>query len=138
MSVGGVLTNDDGEIQAIYAAHTKHATKGSNLFYMGLPVKHVVPYLSSIKSLAPQTLESKDEKDDKDLHQNQLQHFSVRQSFGLEVELGYTQVAQARILGLSDEWVKKIEGSHLSRRNVLIVRRVTSGNDYNLHLEIIL
>ncbi|KAJ3189095.1 serine protease [Gaertneriomyces sp. JEL0708] len=100
---GGVLINDEGHVQALYAAYTKHAQKGRNEFYLGMPIDVVIPVIESLKrGIVPE------------LH-------------GLEVELTYAQVAHARLLGMGDAWVKKIETSHSSRRNVLLLRRMTSG-----------
>ncbi|KAJ3289473.1 serine protease [Borealophlyctis nickersoniae] len=107
ISHGGVLTDSEGKIQALYAGHTRHSPKGRNEFFMGLGMELVMPAVKAIVE----------------------GHGNVPTVQGLEVELTYAQVAHARILGLSDEWVKRIEGSHLSRRNVLVVRRLTSGTE---------
>ncbi|KNC98547.1 uncharacterized protein SPPG_06237 [Spizellomyces punctatus DAOM BR117] len=105
VSQGGVLTDSQGHVQALYAAYTKHAAKSRNEFYLGLPIEVALPVIEQLRRGDRPVLK------------------------GLEVELTYAQIAHARILGLSDEWVKRIEGSHLSRRNVLVVRRLTSGTD---------
>ncbi|KAI9096060.1 trypsin-like cysteine/serine peptidase domain-containing protein [Phlyctochytrium arcticum] len=103
VSQGGVLTDAEGRVQALYAAHTKHAAKGRNDFHLGLPIELALPIIDRLKRGESPVIR------------------------GLEVELTYAQIAHARILGLSDDWVRRIEGSHLSRRNVLVVRRLTSG-----------
>nr|KAJ3422407.1 serine protease [Polyrhizophydium stewartii] len=104
LAYGGVLTTEDGQVQGFFASHTKHGSKTSSEFHMGMPIKIIAPVLERLrKNIDLSTMKT------------------------LEVELTYTQIAHARIMGLTDEWVKKIESSHLSRRNVLVVRRVTSG-----------
>ncbi|KAJ3026655.1 UNVERIFIED_CONTAM: serine protease [Siphonaria sp. JEL0065] len=112
LGTGGVLTDEVGHVQALFAAHTKYSTKGKSEFFMGMPISLIEPTVTHVKKL----LSSPDVKLPLDLV-----------SCTLEAELTYAQVAHARVLGLPDSWVKKIEGTHLSRRNVLIVRRVTSG-----------
>ncbi|KAJ1340528.1 hypothetical protein BSLG_004622 [Batrachochytrium salamandrivorans] len=113
VSQGGVLTTDDGQVQGFYAAYTKHGSKSSREFYMGLSMSVISPVFNRIRSAQHA--------------QSQTSLLELPAMNTLEVELTYTQVAHARILGLTDEWVKRIESSHLSRRNVLVVRRVTSG-----------
>lgn len=84
VSQGGVLTDAQGEVQALYAAYTKHAAKGRNEFYLGMPIEVVLPVVEALKRGERPIMK------------------------GLEVELTYAQVAHARILGLSDEWVRKL------------------------------
>eukprot|EP00842_Homolaphlyctis_polyrhiza_P002799 jgi/Hompol1/351/HPOL_002476-RA len=103
MSYGGVLTTEAGEVQGFYASFTKHGSKSAE-FHIGMVMRPIVHVLNQIRS-------------------NQ----DIGAVKSLEVELAYTHVAHARVMGLTDEWVKKIEGSQLSRRNVLLLRRVTSG-----------
>ncbi|KAJ3036417.1 hypothetical protein HDV00_002740 [Rhizophlyctis rosea] len=108
ISHGGVITSLSGEIQAFHFAHTKHSSKGRNEFFMGMPVQGVMDVVRQVQ----------------EGRVGRLRDVKVR---GLEVEMTYAQVAHGRFLGLRDEWVKRIEGSHLSRRNLLVVRRLTSG-----------
>ncbi|KAI9328060.1 hypothetical protein BDR26DRAFT_825982 [Obelidium mucronatum] len=114
LGTGGVLTDDAGHVQALFAAHTKYSSKGKSEFFMGMPISLIQPTVEIVKKL----VSDPDVKFPLDI-----------QAYTLEAELTYAQVAHARVLGLSDTWVKKIEGTHLSRRNVLIVRRVTSGTE---------
>ncbi|KAJ3103726.1 serine protease [Phlyctochytrium planicorne] len=125
ISQGGVLTDETGRIQAIYAAYTKHAAKGRNEFHMGLTVSVVKPILDRLKeAMAVHGGWNPSDPNGSDIRKL-LSGF--RPVYGLEVELTYAQVAHTRLLGLSDEWVKRIENTHLSRRNVLLIRRLTSG-----------
>lgn len=72
---------------------------------MGLSVKYLLPVLRKIQANEPLDM------------------------FTLEAELSYTPIAQARSLGLTDEWVSRIEGidSSRGRGTVVVVRRATSG-----------
>ena len=114
---GGVLADADGNIKALYASHTKYTSKGRSEFYMGIPVsifKSVVQsIITSISSISDGI--------------NVENWPTLMKRYTLEVELAYAQVAHARLLGMSDEWVRKVELIHPSKRNVLYVKKVTSG-----------
>ncbi|KAJ3408213.1 serine protease, partial [Chytridiales sp. JEL 0842] len=105
----GVLVDDDGNVQALYPAYTKHSgnNKGPSIFHLGLSMSHITPVVQELSS-------------------SLTEGHPLPPRYTLEVNLSYTQVAQARLLGLKDEWVKKIEEMHLTRRNVLAIRKVTS------------
>ncbi|KAJ3293734.1 serine protease [Rhizoclosmatium sp. JEL0117] len=111
ISNAGVLTDEVGHIQALYAAHSKFSSKGKSEFFMGMPISLIEPTVTHVRNLL--------------LEQKVLEPYA----YTLEAELSYAQVAQARVLGLPDSWVKRLEGTHLSRRNVLVIRRVTSGTE---------
>ncbi|KAI8622830.1 hypothetical protein BC830DRAFT_1162701 [Chytriomyces sp. MP71] len=114
LGTGGVLTDDSGHVQALFAAHSKYSSKGKSEFFMGMPMSIMQPTIAKVREAL---LEMK--------AVGAYVQPSVEE-YTLEAEMTYAQVAHARVLGLSDPWVKKIEGSHASRRNVLIVRRITS------------
>ncbi|KAJ3217487.1 serine protease [Dinochytrium kinnereticum] len=122
---GGVLTDEEGKVQAIYAAYTRHVTKGRNEFHIGLNISVVIPILDRIK----EAMMAHGTWSPNDVHGSDLRmlHERMRPVMGLEIELTYAQVAHTRLLGLSDQWVKKIEKCHPSRRNVLLIRRLTTG-----------
>lgn len=103
ISNGGVIVTADGHIQALYPAFTKHNSKQRSEFYMGVSIEVVLPVLACLR-------------EEKSLDM-----------YALEAELTYTQIAHARTLGLTDEWVKRIEKADADRRNiVVVVRRITS------------
>ncbi|KAI9009221.1 trypsin-like cysteine/serine peptidase domain-containing protein [Hyaloraphidium curvatum] len=103
----GVLCDPEtGKVQSVWIAYTKYSSKGSrHEFGMGFPADLLLPFL------------------------NILRQGVVPRLMCPEIELGYAHVAQARLLGVPDEWVKRIEGGQSSRRNVVVVRRVTSGTE---------
>lgn len=53
----------------------------------------------------------------------------------LEVEMWPVPLAQARDIGLSEEWVKKFESSNQSKRHVLNIRRVFAQSDASTKLK---
>ncbi|KAJ3314072.1 hypothetical protein HDV04_001103 [Boothiomyces sp. JEL0838] len=99
---GGVLANANGEIQGIHSIFTNYSPKKTTDFYMGLDVAIIKPILK------------------------ELQNGKLPQMYWLEAELTYIQIAQARVLGLSSEWVEKFEHHDSKRRNILLIRRTTS------------
>ncbi|KAI8904353.1 hypothetical protein EDD86DRAFT_194776 [Gorgonomyces haynaldii] len=102
---GGVLVTEEGHVQALYPAFTKHNSKQRSEFYIGICVSILEPIL------------------------NKLIHGKQDPMYTLEAELTYTQIAHARTLGLTDEWVKKMEKTN----NVVVVRRLTSSaNSFDL------
>ncbi|TPX36338.1 hypothetical protein SmJEL517_g01515 [Synchytrium microbalum] len=110
---GGVIVDvDDGKVQAFWSAFSKQDKTGSGAVLMGMEPKPVVEIVDRIR----ESLKNPAGED----------QIITK---GLEIEMAYTQIAQARHLGLSDEWVQKIEACHQSRRNVIIIRRMTSGTE---------
>ncbi|KAJ3179210.1 serine protease [Irineochytrium annulatum] len=124
ISHGGVLCDEQGRVQALYAAHTKHSPKGRNEFYIGLHIHLIRPILERLDR-ALNKLNAEDGTTTTVYDARPV----VEDVRGLEVEMTYAQVAHVRLLGLTDEWVRKIEEGHKSRRNVLLVRRLTSGTE---------
>ncbi|KAI8902963.1 hypothetical protein BC833DRAFT_571394 [Globomyces pollinis-pini] len=100
---GGVLCTTEGEIQAIHSCFTNYTSKKVTEFHIGIDVNVVKPVLEGLRTgLMPSM-------------------------YTLEAELTYIQIAQARVLGLSPEWVKRIEDVNSKRRKVILLRRLTSG-----------
>jgi hypothetical protein len=99
---GGVICNENGEIQALHSCFVDYAPKKPHEFYMGVDISMILPIL-------------------KDIQNGQLQDM-----YGLEAELTYIQLAQARVLGLNSAWIEKLEKAN-RRRNCVMVRRLTSG-----------
>lgn len=86
VSHGGVLTDEKGGVQALYIEFTQFNSKGNaTAFFMGMSVSHVLPLIRSLISTG-----------------------QVPRPYYLPLEMAYTQVAHARMLGLTEDWVKKI------------------------------
>lgn len=50
----------------------------------------------------------------------------------LNIEVYFIQMAQARNMGVSDELIRRVEDANLEKHQLLLVRRVESGNEPNL------
>ena len=46
----------------------------------------------------------------------------------LNIELTPVQIAQARHMGLTEEWVRKVEDSNPSRHQLFLIRRTETGS----------
>lgn len=100
-SQGGLLTDDEGKVQAFWVSYSSQNEKQKDISFMsGLPSHLVKSTLEQYK---------------------QDPHMVFR---GLEVELWTMRIAAARTLGLSDRWVSEIEKSGSSRHTLLYVLNV--------------
>ena len=85
---GGVVTDETGKIQAFWFCFNKHSKSGTAAL-MGMAVELVVDVIDKIRV---------------SMKSGGIDHDVATR--GLEIELVYTQIAHARVLGLSDEWVR--------------------------------
>ncbi|KAI8990075.1 trypsin-like cysteine/serine peptidase domain-containing protein [Pilobolus umbonatus] len=100
-SQGGLVTDDEGRVQALWISYSSQNDKGKDISFMsGLPSSLIKPTI------------------DKYLKDKQLTFK------GLDAELWTMRLAAARTLGLSDEWVKKIEQSGSTRHTLLYVLNI--------------
>ena len=110
LDASGVLCDDTGKVQALWATYQEDGMddKGRVFpqdYFIGFPVHH---FRSAFEA---------------------LQRNETPSLYALEVELSYMQISQARCLGLTDELVHKIEQANAAKRNVMGIRRLTSGTD---------
>ncbi|KAI9252321.1 trypsin-like cysteine/serine peptidase domain-containing protein [Phascolomyces articulosus] len=97
-SQGGLLTTEDGKVQALWVSYSSQNEKGKDISFMsGLPTKLVKPAVEHF------------------LHGDKVVFK------GLDVEFWTMRIAAARTLGLTDEWVKKVEQSGSTRHTLLYV-----------------
>ncbi|KAL1915204.1 uncharacterized protein VTP21DRAFT_7480 [Calcarisporiella thermophila] len=98
---GGVLCDRDGKVQALWLSYSTQNEKGRDMSFMsGLAV-----------NLLKSTLEPMMRGEEPKLR-------------GLGVELWTMRIAAARTLGLTDEWVRRIESSQRGRHSLLYVLNV--------------
>ncbi|KAG1054304.1 hypothetical protein G6F46_007562 [Rhizopus delemar] len=100
-SQGGLLTDDEGRVQAFWVSYSSQNEKGKDISFMS----------GLLSSLVKTTLDQ--------YLQNRQMVFK-----GLDVELWTMRIAAARTLGLSDKWVKEIERSGSTRHTLLYVLNV--------------
>jgi len=105
--VGGVLVDANGHVQAFWASYSSSDRKDPNTpleFFRGFPVDFVDDILDQLRS------------GDKPFFRS------------LEAELWPISLAQARDVGLSEEWLTKIQ-TESGRRHILNIRRLVADTD---------
>ena len=103
-SRGGVLTDEDGHVVAIWSSFAYDSDRELKQYEWGVPV---------------------------DIVQDLMQQWDCCRKFeikSLEVELATLSIAQARKLGLSDEWTDRLQTRDAKRRVLAVSRRV-AGSD---------
>lgn len=109
-SRGGVLSNEDGEALAVWLSFAYGSGSKIKQYEWGIPAEIVMELLEQWKC---------------------CQKFSIK---SLEVELSTLSIAQARKLGLSDEWTSRLQTGD-ARRQVIVVSRRVAGSDAELKLQ---
>ncbi|KAL0079035.1 trypsin-like cysteine/serine peptidase domain-containing protein [Phycomyces blakesleeanus] len=98
---GGLLVDGEGRTQALWVSYSTQSEKGKDTSFMsGLSVGLIKSTLDKCRLNQPITFK------------------------GLDVELWTMRIAAARTLGLSDEWVRKIEQSGSTRHTLLYVLNI--------------
>jgi len=103
-SRGGVLSNVDGEVVAVWLSFAYGSGNKIKQYEWGVPADIVMELLAQWRC---------------------CKQFDIK---SLEVELSTLSIAQARKLGLSKEWTKKFQTGD-ARRKVLVVSRRVAGSD---------
>ncbi len=100
---GGVLTDDDGDVLALWSSFSFGDGKELQQFEWGIPIELVQELVEQWRCCG---------------------RFEVH---SLEVELAAMSIAQARKLGMSDDWVERFQDGE--RRQVLAIARRVAGSD---------
>ncbi|KAJ4523307.1 hypothetical protein HRR78_000803 [Exophiala dermatitidis] len=102
----GVLMGADGVVQALWLTYMGERSQGSHRdteYHLGLASSMITPVLDQIKSGVIPKLRI------------------------LNMETYVVQMAQCRIMGVSEEWIKKVAKANPSRHQLFIVRKVDCG-----------
>jgi S1-C subfamily serine protease len=106
-SGSGVLISEDGTVQALWLSYlgerTSHSGKDVE-YHLGLATPNLLPILNEIKSGKTPKLRI------------------------LNVEFQTVQMSQARVMGVSEEWIEKTEHADPERHQLFMVRKVDSGH----------
>jgi hypothetical protein len=98
---GGVLCDSDGKVQGLWLNYSSQNEKNKDITFMnGLPISLVKPVLEPLKRGETPKLR------------------------GIDVEFWTMRIAAARALGLSDEWVKKVESAPNSKHTLLYILNI--------------
>ncbi|KAF2819600.1 Pro-apoptotic serine protease NMA111 [Ophiobolus disseminans] len=106
-SGSGVLIAEDGTVQALWLSYLGERTSQSGKdveYHLGLATPNLLPVLNEIKSGKTPKLRI------------------------LNVEFQTVQMSQARVMGVSEEWIEKTETADPERHQLFMVRKVDSGH----------
>ncbi|KAF9431673.1 hypothetical protein BGZ76_011850 [Entomortierella beljakovae] len=102
----GVLADSEGRVQGLWLSYLgeRNNSGRDNEYHLGLHISTLMPVLVPMQQGLYPKLRS------------------------LNIEVVTVQMAQARHMGLSDEWVKKVEEANPSRHHIFMVRRTETGS----------
>ncbi|KAF9964338.1 hypothetical protein BGZ70_006599 [Mortierella alpina] len=102
----GVLADSEGRVQGLWLSYLgeRNNSGRDNEYHLGLHISTILPILQPMQQGLYPKLRS------------------------LNVEVMPVQMAQARHMGLSDAWVKKVEEAHPSRHHIFMIRRTETGS----------
>lgn len=106
----GVLADEDGTVQALwltYLGERTHSNKDVE-YHLGLATPSLLPVI------------------------RQLQQGIIPKLRMLNVELHLVQMSQVRIMGVSDDWIRKVEIDNPERHQLFMVRKVECGHSQTL------
>jgi S1-C subfamily serine protease len=112
----GVLVAEDGTVQALwltYLGERSASTHKDNDYHLGLATPTLLPVIK------------------------QIQNGETPKLRMLSVEFNAIQMSQARIMGVSEEWIKKVAIDNSAHHQLFMVRKRTfeRGDDSNVLLE---
>ena len=103
----GVLVSEDGTVQALWLTYlgerTGHSGKDIE-YHLGFATPALLPVLDEIKGGGTPTLRI------------------------LNLEMQTVQMSQCRIMGVSEEWIERVENDSTERHQLFMVRKVDAGN----------
>ncbi|KAI8615684.1 trypsin-like cysteine/serine peptidase domain-containing protein [Chytriomyces sp. MP71] len=115
----GILSDANGQIQGLWLSFLgeRNSNGGDVEYHMGVSFRIVTPILKSLQETAAN---------------NFMPAPVVR---GLTAELTPVQMAQARHMGVTDEWIRKVEEANPHRRQLFIVRRLEAEGKTSKYLK---
>ncbi|KAI9336979.1 trypsin-like cysteine/serine peptidase domain-containing protein [Obelidium mucronatum] len=115
----GILADANGRVQGLWLSFLgeRNQNGGDVEYHMGASFRIVKPILQELQ---------------KTHATNFLPALRLR---GLTVELTPVQMSQARHMGVSDDWIKKVEEENPHRRQLFLVRRVEAGRETSKFLK---
>lgn len=102
----GVLADSEGRVQGLWLSYLgeRNASGRDNEYHLGLHISTIMPILQPMQEGLYPKLRN------------------------LNIEVMPVQMAQARHMGLTDEWVKKVEEANPARHHIFMVRRTETGS----------
>lgn len=99
----GVLLADDGTVEALWLTYLgeRHSTSNKDTeYHLGLATPSILPII------------------------NQIRGGTIPELRILNIEANTIQMAQARIMGISDEWITKVAIANPARHQLFMVRKI--------------
>lgn len=106
----GVLVSEEGEVQALWITYLgERSSSGKDVeYHLGTSTPMLLPVIKQVKDGVKPNLRI------------------------LNVETSVTHMSQARIMGLSEDWIHRVEREDPERHQLFMVRKVDSGHDDGL------
>ncbi|KAI9851625.1 MAG: hypothetical protein M1838_003219 [Thelocarpon superellum] len=107
----GVLVAEDGTVQALWLCYLGERTSGNNKdieYHIGMATPSLVPIV------------------------RQIQRGDVPNLRIINVEFNTAQMSQVRIMGVSEEWIQRVEAENPERHQLFMVRKVECGHPQTL------
>ncbi|KAI9674180.1 MAG: hypothetical protein M1817_001998 [Caeruleum heppii] len=107
----GVLVAEDGTVQALWFSYLGERSGSSSKdieYHLGLATPTLLPVVAQIQK-------------------GQVPHLRI-----INAEFNTVQMSQARIMGVSEEWIRKVEVENPERHQLFMVRKVECGHDQTL------
>ena len=103
----GVLVSEDGTVQALWLTYLGERTHHGNKdieYHLGFATPALLPVLEEVKNGGKPNLRI------------------------LNLEMQTVQMSQSRIMGVSEEWIERVENDCTDRHQLFMVRKVDAGN----------
>ncbi|KAI9756437.1 MAG: histidinol-phosphate transaminase [Chaenotheca gracillima] len=107
----GVLVSEDGVVQALwlsYLGERSASTSKDIEYHLGLATPTLLPIIK------------------------QIQDGQIPKLRMLNVEANSVQMSQVRIMGVSEDWIRKVEEENPERHQLFMVRKVECGHEQHL------
>lgn len=104
----GVLVAEDGTVEALWMTYlgerTGHGTAKDIEYHLGFATPALLPVIDEIKNGSQPSLRI------------------------LNLEMQTVQMAQARIMGVNEEWIERVERENPERHQLFMVRKIDAGH----------
>ncbi|KAI9777982.1 MAG: hypothetical protein M1835_005094 [Candelina submexicana] len=107
----GVLVSQDGTVQALWSSYLGERSPHTNKdieYHLGMATPTLLPVI------------------------DQIQGGKIPKLRMLNVETNIVQMSQVRIMGVSEDWIQKVEQENPERHQLFMVRKVECGHDQTL------
>lgn len=103
----GLLASSEGQVQGLWLSYLgeRNMNGHDNEYHLGLHISTIMPVLSRLQRDEPVNLRT------------------------LNIELTPVNMAQATSMGLSDEWIRKVQDANQAKHQVFMIRRTEAESE---------